>query len=141
MNTKLLEELLLSVKEGTTPISDALQKLRDLPYVDLGFAKVDTHRAHRVGFPEVIYGAGKTVSQIEAIARALGEAADPILVTRVDPNEGPGLAERLQGVFYPASRVLMISRAPIEDRGRGEILIIAAGTSDLPVAEEASALR
>lgn len=137
MNTKLLEELLTSVKEGATPVSDALQKLRDFPYADLGFAKVDTHRALRVGFPEVIYGAGKTVPQIEAIARTLREDANPILITRVDPNEGPGLAERLGGVFYPASRVLMISRAPIEERGRGEILIIAAGTSDLPVAEEA----
>ena len=137
MNTKLLEELLLSVKEGATPVSDALQKLRDLPYADLGFATVDTHRAHRVGFPEVIYGAGKTVPQIEAIARALGKDADPILITRVDASEGPGLAKRLGGVFYPASRVLLISRSVLEDRGRGEILIIAAGTSDLPVAEEA----
>jgi NCAIR mutase (PurE)-related protein len=137
MDTKNLEELLLSVQSGSTSVGDALHKLRDFPYANLGFANIDTHRAHRVGFPEVIYGAGKTAEQIEAIAARLSEEVSPVLVTRVAAQDGPGLASRLNGTFYPASRAILIQRRPIEDRGRGEILIISAGTSDLPVAEEA----
>jgi pyridinium-3,5-biscarboxylic acid mononucleotide synthase len=137
VNAKALTELLEAVREGKTSTEEALTRLRDLPFADLGFAKVDKHRALRVGFPEVIYGAGKTFEQIVAIAGALGTDSGPILVTRVDPAQGERLAQALGGVFHPVPRAVVVQRGPIEDRGRGEVLIVAAGTSDLPVAEEA----
>lgn len=137
MNQEALRALLLGVQEGKTSISEALERLRDLPYTDLGFARVDRHRALRLGFPEVIYGAGKTFEQIEAIARALGEDASPILITRVNPEDGKKLAASLGAVFHEIPRAVVLQKGPIPDRGRGEILVLAAGTSDLPVAEEA----
>lgn len=137
MNTELLAKLLTEVQGGAVSIEEALGRLKHLPFEDLGFAKVDKHRAHRQGFPEVIYGAGKTFAQMVAIAEALGEDSWPILITRVSPEDGPRLAAHLGGVHHATARAVVVSRGAIEDKGRGEIAVIAAGTSDLPVAEEA----
>ena len=137
MDQNQLRALLEEVRAGAVDIDAALGRLRHLPFEDLGFAKVDHHRALRHGMPEVIFGQGKTADQISAIAAALLAKAQNVLVTRI-PRE---VAERLQkeqtgAEYFPASGSLRVWR----DRtlhSKGKIAVVCAGTSDLPVAEEA----
>ncbi len=139
MDPNRLRELLAGVRAGEMTVDDALVALKSLPFEDLGFAKVDHHRSLRTGFPEVIYGAGKTAEQIVEIARSLTAGAHNVLITRLDPQK----AEQVRGAFaeltYSAhARVGTIIHTPPEIVGRGVILVLAAGTADLPVAEEAA---
>ena len=139
MTPDRLKELLARVSAGEVSTDDALQQLKRLPFEDLGFAKVDHHRSLRTGIPEVIFGAGKTAEQIIDITRSLNDGAHNVLVTRLDAAK----AERLRAAFpdltYSAqARVATLIRTPPEVTGRGLIAVVAAGTSDLPVAEEAS---
>jgi NCAIR mutase (PurE)-related protein len=134
-----LRDLLAQVSAGAMTPDAALEELRTLPFDDLGFAKVDHHRPLRTGFPEVILGSGKTAEQIIEIARSLNDGAHNVLVTRIDPSK----ADRLRQVFPTLSysehaRVATIVHTPPRIVGRGVVLVIAAGTSDLPVAEEAA---
>jgi len=133
---KALKALLGAVKNGEIDIEQAVERLRDLPYADLGHAKIDLHRSLRNGFPEVIYGEGKTPGQVGDIFTAMSGRGN-ILATRVSPE----MAEHVQGVCPEAvynglGRVLTLVCEPIDASGT-EIVIITAGTSDLPVAEEA----
>jgi NCAIR mutase (PurE)-related protein len=139
MNIRKLEQLLKKVKAGETSIDEAMAQLKSLPFEDLGFARIDHHRALRKGFPEVIWGEGKTTTQILSIMRQLKNKGQNILITRIDEKK----AQALQKVFrksqyYPQSRVLTLIHAPIEMIGKGTILVVTAGTTDIPVAEEAS---
>jgi NCAIR mutase (PurE)-related protein len=139
MNPDRLKELLAQVSTGTVSADAALEQLKGLPFEDLGFAKVDHHRPLRTGFPEVIFGSGKTAEQIIDIARSLNDRAQNVLITRIDPT----VAERLRGAFpdlsySPHARVATIIHTRPENIGRGRVLVIAAGTSDIPVAEEAA---
>ena len=139
MEPRRLREVLERVRRGELTIDDALGSLRTLPFEDLGFAKVDHHRALRLGFPEVVLGQWKTVQQIETIARAIAAAGNNVLVTRVDPEKGEKLQEAFPALRYdPASRTSVVEQSPVEIRGRGTIAVVTAGTSDLPVAEEAA---
>jgi hypothetical protein len=139
MNIRKLEQLLKKVKAGETPIDEAMAQLKSLPFEDLGFARVDHHRTLRKGFPEVIWGEGKTTAQILSIMRELKNKGQNVLITRIDEKK----ARTIQKVFrksqyYPRSRVLTLIHPPIEMIGKGTILVITAGTTDIPVAEEAS---
>jgi pyridinium-3,5-biscarboxylic acid mononucleotide synthase len=139
MNPDRLREILTHVSAGKVSADEALQLLKGLPFEDLGFAKVDHHRPLRTGFPEVIFGSGKTAEQIIEIARSLNERAQNVLITRIDPS----VAERLRAAFPDLSysshaRVATIIHTRPEIVGRGLVLVIAAGTSDIPVAEEAA---
>jgi len=137
MNIQQLQQLLEGVRDGSTPVSNALEELRDLPFADLGFAKVDHHRAVRHGMPEVILGKGKTTKQVVAIASALLGKSRNLLVTRATEEMGKGVAEvSAESEYFPASGVIRVWR----DRtivGKGKIAIVCAGTSDIPVLEEA----
>jgi NCAIR mutase (PurE)-related protein len=138
MDSKVLERLLKEVREGKLPVAAALQRLRTLPFEDLGFARVDHHRQLRQSFPEVVFAAGKSLEQIRAILKALSARSDHILVTRLAPDMAVALTSDFPGVrYYPDSQALTLSRGEIPDRGRGLILVISAGTSDIPVSEEA----
>ncbi len=138
MDVKVLEQLLLAVKDGRQSVELALQRLRTLPFEDLGFARVDHHRQLRQGFPEVIFAEGKSLAQIRAILQALSPEAERILVTRLAPDRAEALLPEFQhSRYHPDSRVLTIIRGDLPDRGRGLILVLSAGTSDIPVAEEA----
>ena len=125
------------VREGSVDVDAALARLRHMPFEDLGFAKIDHHRALRHGMPEVIFGVGKTPEQVAAIAARLLENARNILITRADPP----MAERVKAQipaaeYFPASRAIRVWG----DRtvhGKGKIAVVCAGTSDIPVAEEA----
>ncbi len=132
-----LRDLLEQVAGGAISAEAAMQRLRYQPIDDLGFARVDTHRALRTGMPEVIYGAGKTPAQIAAIAASLAEHAQPVLVTKTDAAAFEAVrAELPDAVFHEDAR--MITRAP-EPRSEpnGRVLVLTGGTSDAAVAAEA----
>jgi NCAIR mutase (PurE)-related protein len=137
MNVKDLELLLEGVRDGRTDVPEAIAQLRHLPFEDLGFAKVDHHRALRHGTPEVILGQGKTPEQVEGIARALLARSQNLLVTRSNRET----ADRIHSLcddaeYFVASRVIRVWRDR-EIRGKGKIAAVCAGTSDFPVLEEA----
>ncbi len=137
MDSKQLEQLLESVREGNTTVPDALGALRDLPFEDLGFAKVDHHRAVRHGMPEVILGKGKTPDQVAAIAAALLAKSANLLLTRASEEMALRVAALApEAEYFRASGAVRVWR----DRtihGKGKVVVICAGTSDLPVLEEA----
>lgn len=136
MTPEALRELLLSVQAGTTSPDEALMSLRDWPFAELGFAKVDHHRELRTGFPEVIFGQGKTPDQIVGIARVLVLRHARVLATRVDPAAAAKvLAELPELTYHEAARALTYGHAPSTGT---EVAVVAAGTADLPVAEEAA---
>ena len=139
MDRQRLADLLAAVQSGACSIDDALARLRSLPYEDLGFAKVDHHRALRNGFPEVVLGQGKTADQIVAIGERLAAAGGSVLVTRVAPDAAERLVREVPGFeSHPLPR-LAFRRGPSTDvAGRGTVLVVSAGTADLPVAEEAA---
>lgn len=139
MNPNRLRELLTKVAQGQVDADSALEQLRGLPFEDLGFAKVDHHRALRTGFPEVIFGTGKTAEQIIDIARSLAKREHNVLITRLDAATAPAVQAALPSLtYYPMARIATLLHKAPQPRGRGTVLVVAAGTSDLPVAEEAA---
>jgi len=138
MDRRSLEELLGQVAQGRMDPQEAAEKLARLPYQDLGFARLDHHRQLRQGFPEVVFGQGKTAEQIAGLARALHDQGSHALVTRVDPDKAAEVKRLLPEMDYQAgARALVWPAGPIEDQSRGVVALISAGTSDIPVAEEA----
>jgi pyridinium-3,5-biscarboxylic acid mononucleotide synthase len=133
--------LLDGVKDGSVSAADAearlLAALRAQPFEDLGFAKVDHHRAVRQGFPEVVLGLGKTPAQIAAIAGRIVERGSPLLVTRAGPDAYAAVREAIPGATYH-ELARAITHGPTAPPGSGVVAIVSAGTSDLPVAEEAA---
>jgi NCAIR mutase (PurE)-related protein len=139
MQADRLKLLLEQVQAGEMEIDTALGELRSLPFENLeGFAMLDHHRALRNGFPEVVFGQGKQPEQVTAIVRRLSERNDKVLVTRVDPAmAGIVRAELPEVVYHPLPRLLILDRsAPVEKRPG--VLVVTAGTADMPVAEEAA---
>jgi NCAIR mutase (PurE)-related protein len=138
MDSERLIELLEKVREKKVPIADALARLRHLPFEDLGFAKIDHHRALRQGFPEVILGQGKEATAIAAIVRSMRRRKMNILITRVSTDQMARLKSLTTGLTYNhAARAVTWVGKPIKITGRGTVLVVCAGTSDIPVAEEA----
>ena len=138
MDLKKLTALLQGVRSGNIEVGEAMEQLKTLPYEDIGFANLDHHRSLRQGFPEVIWGEGKTAQQIVAIIRKMEEKGHNILATRVDKKKASLIKRSIPGVkYHPQSRVLIRNTHKVENSGKGTILVISAGTSDLPVAEEA----
>ncbi|HEX3878369.1 MAG TPA: nickel pincer cofactor biosynthesis protein LarB [Bryobacteraceae bacterium] len=137
MNRDHLRSLFEAVKSGATDIDVAMEKVRHLPFEDLGFAKVDHHRALRHGMPEVILAQGKTPEQVAAIAGRLIENAPNVLITRADPACARLVLDRHpEAEYHELSRVIRFWRDKTV-RGTGTIAVVCAGTSDIPVAEEA----
>ena len=139
MDTKRLEELLEDVRRGKISVAKAMERLRHMPFEDLGFAKVDHHRPLRRGFPEVILSEGKTAAQIAAIARSLRRRRANVLITRLSAEKMTALKRQLKGLrcHEQAGAATWLER-PIRIIGRGTVLVVCAGTSDIPVAEEAA---
>ncbi|HEV3472039.1 MAG TPA: nickel pincer cofactor biosynthesis protein LarB [Actinomycetota bacterium] len=133
-----LEALLDGMRTGAVTFDDALGALKRLPVDDIGFARLDTHRELRQGFPEAIYGAGKTTEQVLAIAaRLLDKTTSPVIATRVAPETAEALQHAFPDAVYSETARLVVIRRT-RDTNLGTIAVVCAGTSDLPVAEEAA---
>ncbi len=131
-------KLLEGVKNGTVSVDDALMKMKISPFEDIGFAKVDMHRKIRQGTAEVIYGAGKTAEQINAIAGTMKKGGQElILITRIDAAAAGKLAPDLGITYYEQARIAVAGKMPEPD-GIGTVVVATGGTSDIPVAEEAA---
>jgi NCAIR mutase (PurE)-related protein len=139
MDENSLTELLEKVRAGSCSIADAIEQLKHWPSEDLGFACLDHHRVLRTGFPEVIYGADKSVDQIAAIMQAMLEKASVVLATRVNPEKAVQVLQRIKGLIYHADAGMLVGNIDqaATEQGRGTILVLSAGTSDMAVAEEA----
>lgn len=138
MEQQEIRAMLEQVAQGAMSVDDAVLKLKKAPYEDLGFAKIDTHRALRQGAAEVIYGAGKTAWQIVEIASAMYEKGQKtILITRMDQEKADFVAEKLPLKYDAMSRVGIVGELPAIT-GNGTIVVATGGTSDVPVAEEAA---
>lgn len=130
--------LLEKFRAGTVERDEVLRAFQAAPVADLGFAQVDLHRALRKNFPEVVFGGGKTPAQVVAIAAKLSQREKRVLVTRIGPDHARALKRKLRYVTYhEAARCVTFDRQPLKKRA-GAISVVAAGTSDLPVAEEAA---
>ena len=139
MRRERVRDLLARVADGSLPVDRALDSLALEPTESLGFATIDHHRALRQGFPEVIYGAGKTPAQIAAIAQRIAERGDGVLVTRIDDDAVAPLLAVLPAAEHNAvARTVLLRGATPPGVSSASLLIITAGTSDLPVAEEAA---
>ena len=138
MDPRDLLKLMEAVKAGEVSPEQALESLRRLPFEDLGFARVDHHRALRRGFPEVVFGAGKTAGQIAAIVERIAGGGQNVLVTRAGPDARDEIARRRPDArYHEAARCLTVTvrqPAPLP----GSAAVVCAGTSDIPVAEEAA---
>ena len=126
----------MDVKNGRTGVDEATRTLSDLPFAELGYATVDTHRSVRFGFPEVVYGEGKAPEQLLGIVEVLVRRKQPVLVTRLDEEKAaPLLARWPKARWHPEARIFHLPQG----RPRaGRVAVTCAGTSDLPVAEEAA---
>ena len=137
MTAEEIARMLRRVRRGSLSVEEAVDRLRDLPYEDLGYAKIDHHRSLRQGFPEVIFGRGKSPEQVEGVVRRMLRRGHNILITRGDAV----LFERVRKLdkraeFHPLSGAIVI-RCNRRILGKGTVLIVSAGTTDIPVAEEA----
>lgn len=138
MTTTEASILLEKFRAGKVSDGEVLRAFQAAPVADLGFAVVDTHRALRKGFPEVIFGAGKTPAQVVAIAGKLVEREQNVLVTRITPEHAKALRNKFKNaVHHESARCVTIEKKPFPKRP-GHIAVICAGTSDLPVADEAA---
>ena len=137
MNTEI-RRILEGVRDGSVSVEEALLKIKQEPYTELGYAKIDNHRKIRQGAAEVIYGAGKTAEQIRTIAETMTERGqDRILITRIDDEKAEALKDLKGFTYHPEGRIGIVGDMPEPD-GIGTVLIVTAGTSDIPVAEEAA---
>jgi NCAIR mutase (PurE)-related protein len=138
MNIKEVEKLLTGVRNGDTSITDALEILKNLPYTDLGFARIDHHREIRTGSPEIVYCAGKTVDQVKEIFRVMITRENNVIGTRADNTMYEAVKEVApDAVWFPVARIIAVQRKKPECPA-SKIAVITAGTSDMPVAEEAA---
>jgi NCAIR mutase (PurE)-related protein len=138
MTIKELENLLEEVKSGKKSVNDALDSLKYFPYTDIGFARIDNHREIRTGYPEIVYCAGKTVEQVKEIFRVMSERQNNIFGTRADEKMFKAVKSILPEVkFFKEARIISIKRKESEIPDT-KIAVITAGTSDIPVAEEAA---
>ncbi len=138
MNIKEVEKLLNDVREGNLSIDNALEVLKNFPYTDLGFARIDHHREIRTGYPEIVYCAGKTVEQVKEIFRVMAEKENNVVGTRASQEMYDEVKSIIpEAIYYKMARIISVRKnktIPPESK----IAVITAGTSDMPVAEEAA---
>ena len=137
MDAKTLKKLFDDVRRGKLSADEAVARLRHLPFEDLGFANIDHHRTLRVGMPEVVFGPGKTPTQLSEIFVRLAKRGTNVLATRVSPEQARAVRRKLRkAAFHELARALTLTQDPTP-YGKGKIAVVSAGTSDIPVAEEA----
>ena len=133
-----LEDILNQVHKGKITPKEALKRIKDYPYQDLAFAKIDHHRELRRGFPEIIFGLGKTADQIIKISREILKKGDNLLITKVDSSAYRKVKAKLPKVQYNSQAKVIFCKQKKGVAGKGKIIVVTAGTSDIPVAEEAA---
>ena len=139
MDAGTLKQFLESVASGRVTVDEAVTRLKRLPFEDLRYARVDHHRPLRKGFPEVIFGQGKSVEHVLGIMKAMVDQGDTVMVTRLSPEKaGLVTAQYPNAAYHREARILVHRSGPATPLRRGLILVIAAGTSDIGVAEEAA---
>jgi NCAIR mutase (PurE)-related protein len=139
MNREQLTELMERVRAGETTAEEAVEQLRDLPYEDIGFAKVDHHRALRRGFPETVFAESKTPAQVIGILRALVARSDLVIASRASAELFDAVRRELpEARYHDLARIIRIGEMPEPDPDKRPVAVVTAGTSDLPVAEEAA---
>ncbi len=138
MDRARIEALLNEVREGRMAVNEAVDRLKDLPFEDIGFAKLDHHRALRTGMPEVIFASGKTAAQVATIFARMAKAGGNVLATRATREMFEAVHAWIEprAEFHETARAITLTQAPATP-GKGTIAVVCAGTSDLPVAEEA----
>ena len=138
MDGAQMEALLTAVREGKTDVAEALERLKNLPFEDMGFAKLDHHRALRTGMPEVIFASGKTDAQVAKIFARMAAAGGNVLATRASRTCFEAVAEaEPRAEYHETAKCITLSQASTVV-GKGMVAVVCAGTSDLPVAEEAA---
>ncbi len=139
MNRKELTRLLQSLADGQISVADGVEQLKKLPFEDLGIAQIDHHRELRQGVPEIILGESKSLEQLKTIISAMQRKGSNILATRLDEQKATALCNQFpEGVYDADARTFCLVQQKIESSGRGKILVVCAGTSDIPVAREAT---
>jgi len=136
VDARRIEALLTAVAAGEVGVEEAVARLRSLPFRDLGFAKLDTHRPLRTGHSEVVFGAGKRPDQLLAIVEELAAGGGPVMVTRLSPEAAEVLRQRFPEAVFDADAGAMVLGEPPEPRGA--VAVLCAGTADIPVAAEAA---
>ncbi|MBW1650598.1 MAG: nickel pincer cofactor biosynthesis protein LarB [Deltaproteobacteria bacterium] len=138
MNIEKLTNILTKVAANKISIKDAVNLFENFTFEDIGFANIDHHRSIRKGFPEVIFGAGKTAEQIAGIIEKMIFNEEPILVTKVNKDKAEFLCSKFnKAVFDKDAGIIVICKQPPKIKGKGTILVLSAGTSDIPIAKEA----
>ena len=138
MEQKDIRWLFEEVAQGKTSVDEAVLRLKEIPFEDLGYAKLDHHRGLRQGVSEVIYGAGKTKEQVKGIIRAMkAQGQETILITRMSPEMAEEVKEEHELQYFSMGKIGIVGKMPEPD-GRGKIVVATGGTSDMPVAEEAA---
>ena len=138
MDSETLRQLFDAVRAGRVDVEEAVRRAAILPFIETEHGRIDTHRALRQGIPEVIFGQGKTPEQIIDAARALRQAGQPVLVTRVGEAEARAVLEVLPETdHHPLARTLWLGPSEVPVTGKGTLLVVSAGSADRPVATEA----
>jgi pyridinium-3,5-biscarboxylic acid mononucleotide synthase len=137
LNAESIRKLFEQVRAGKISPDNAVQRLRHLPFEDLGFAKVDHHRALRAGMPEVIFGQGKTPAQLAQIFFRLSKHGGNVLATRASEKQFAAVKKKVRGLKYHEPARAIVLQRDQKKYGKGMIAVVSAGTSDIPVAEEA----
>lgn len=139
MKDEQMKNLLLSFQQGSTSLENVMDRIHAMSFEDLDFAKIDHHRARRQGFPEVVYCEGKTVEQVSAIMKKLADNHPNILGTRASAAMYEGVKEHIpDACYHELPRLITVQRQPVEADDNRTVLVLTAGTSDMPVAEEAA---
>ena len=138
MDSERIRKLLEQVRGGNLSVEDAFSQLKDLPYEDMGFARLDTHRAMRKGYPEVIFCPGKTIDQIVKIFERMARHDGRVMAARATVEAADAIKVKFpQAVYHESARIVTIG-APATPSGKGTVLVMSAGTADIPVADEAA---
>jgi NCAIR mutase (PurE)-related protein len=139
LDREIIKDLLRQLQKGEVGVDDVMKALKDLPFEDIGMACIDHHRGLRRGLSEVIFGEGKSADQIVAIMKHMTQRQENIMVTRLSGEKAGIIRQSFpESEYHAGARVLTLTHHALEDQGRGPILVISAGTSDIPVAEEAA---
>jgi NCAIR mutase (PurE)-related protein len=138
MDSEHIRKLLEQVRTGAVTVEDAFSRLKDLPYEDLGFARLDTHRGLRQGFPEVIFCPGKTTRQIVDIFERMAGREQRVMAARATAETAEAVRDKIpEAVYHAVARIITLGDPP-DVTGKGTVLVISAGTADIPVADEAA---